>query len=143
MICPLITVSAKALRLYEARGLLLPDAHSDAGYRLYGAPALARLNEVGVLKRAGFTLAEIGKLLQRKGSAAAVVEARIVALRVFARFGVFHPAPAQRRQGLAAAAVAPTPGRPAALRRGAQRDEFGEGGDDAVRRRRVRIWPLG
>ena len=74
-------ISAKALRLYEARGLLQPDAHSDAGYRLYGAPALARLNEVGVLKRAGFTLAEIGTLLQRKGSAAAVVEARILVLR--------------------------------------------------------------
>lgn len=74
-------VSAKALRLYEARGLLQPDAHSDAGYRLYGPPALARLNEIGVLKRAGFTLAEIGRLLARKGSAAALVEARIVGLR--------------------------------------------------------------
>lgn len=74
-------VSAKALRLYEARGLLTPDAHSDSGYRLYGAAALARLNEIGVLKRAGFTLAEIGRLLGRKGSAAALVEARIVALR--------------------------------------------------------------
>ena len=74
-------VSAKALRLYEARGLLQPDAHSDGGYRLYGAPALARLSEIGVLKRAGFTLAEIGKLLERKGSAAGLIEARIVALR--------------------------------------------------------------
>lgn len=34
-----------------------------------------------MLKRAGFTLAEIGKLLERKGSAAALIEARIVALR--------------------------------------------------------------
>lgn len=74
-------LSAKALRLYEARGLLQPDAHSDGGYRLYGPPSLARLNEIGVLKRAGFTLAEIGELLERKGSAAALVEARIVALR--------------------------------------------------------------
>lgn len=74
-------VSAKALRLYEARGLLQPDAHSESGYRLYGPPALARLNEIGVLKRAGFTLAEIGRLLGRKGSAAALIETRIVALR--------------------------------------------------------------
>lgn len=74
-------VSARALRLYESRGLLEPDAHSDSGYRLYGSPALARLNEIGVLKRAGFTLAEIGTLLQRNGSAAALVEVRIVALR--------------------------------------------------------------
>lgn len=28
--------------------LLEPDAHSDSGYCLYGAPALARLNEIGV-----------------------------------------------------------------------------------------------
>lgn len=74
-------VSARALRLYEARGLLQPDAHSESGYRLYGAPALARLNEIGVLKRAGFTLAEIGKLLGRESPAAALVEARIVALQ--------------------------------------------------------------
>lgn len=74
-------VSAKALRLYEARGLLRPDARSQAGYRLYGATALARLAEIGVLKRAGFTLAEIGRLLARKGSAAALIEARIAALR--------------------------------------------------------------
>lgn len=31
-------LSAKALRLYEARGLLRPDARSAGGYRLYGAP---------------------------------------------------------------------------------------------------------
>ncbi|MFO1507736.1 MAG: MerR family transcriptional regulator [Lysobacterales bacterium] len=74
-------VSAKALRLYEARGLLQPDGRSERGYRLYGAPALARLNEIGVLKRAGFALAEIGALLQRRGSAAALIEARIVVLR--------------------------------------------------------------
>ena len=74
-------VSAKALRLYEARGLLRPDTHTASGYRLYGAPALARLNEIGVLKRAGFTLAEIGRLLERRGSATALIEARIVALR--------------------------------------------------------------
>src|SRR5579875_1592550 len=66
-------LSAKALRLYDAR--------SDSGYRLYGAKALARLSEIAVLKRAGFTLAEIGSLLRRTGSAAALVEARIVALR--------------------------------------------------------------
>ena len=74
-------LSAKALRLYEARGLLKPDAHSVSGHRLYGAKALARLSEIAVLKRAGFTLAEIGALLQRKGSAATLIEARIVALR--------------------------------------------------------------
>lgn len=74
-------LSAKALRLYEARGLLAPDARSASGYRLYGPPALARLAEIGVLKRAGFTLGEIAELLARKGSAVALIEARITALR--------------------------------------------------------------
>ena len=74
-------LSAKALRLYEVRGLLAPDARSDSGYRLYGAKALARLAEIGVLRRAGFTLSEIGALLKRKGSAASLIEARIAALR--------------------------------------------------------------
>lgn len=74
-------LSAKALRLYEARGLLVPDARSASGYRLYGARALARLAEIAVLRRAGFTLAEIGALLLREAAAAALIEARIVALR--------------------------------------------------------------
>lgn len=74
-------LSARALRLYEARGLLTPDARSDSGYRLYGARSLARLAEIGVLRHAGFSLSEIGALLQRKGSAAALIEARIATLR--------------------------------------------------------------
>lgn len=74
-------LSRKALRLYEARGLLEPDAHSGAGYRLYGRPALARLAEIEVLKRAGFSLVEIRKLLEHEAPAAKLVEARIVSLR--------------------------------------------------------------
>jgi MerR family transcriptional regulator, thiopeptide resistance regulator len=76
-----IGMSARALRLYEARGLLAPDARSANGYRLYGAQALARLAEIAVLRRAGFTLAEIGTLLLREAAATALIEARIVALR--------------------------------------------------------------
>lgn len=74
-------VSAKALRLYEARGLLTPDTRSTSGYRLYGAKALGRLAEIGVLRRAGFALAEVATLLQREGTATALIESRIVALR--------------------------------------------------------------
>ncbi len=64
-------VSAKALRLYEQRGLLKPCAHSEAGYRLYGPDALQRMMQIVVLKRSGFSLAEIGRLLARDASAAA------------------------------------------------------------------------
>lgn len=63
-------VSAKALRLDESRGLLKPAAHSAAGYRLYDAAALARLNQIVLLKRAGFRLGEIGRLLARDPLAA-------------------------------------------------------------------------
>jgi DNA-binding transcriptional MerR regulator len=56
-------VSAKALRLYEQRGLLKPCSHSEAGYRMYGPDALRRLMQIVVLKRSGFTLAEIAGLL--------------------------------------------------------------------------------
>lgn len=56
-------VSAKALRLYEQRGLLKPCTHSPAGYRLYGPDALQRLMQVVLLKRSGFSLAQITALL--------------------------------------------------------------------------------
>jgi DNA-binding transcriptional MerR regulator len=71
-------VSAKALRLYEQRGLLHPAAHSAAGYRLYDAGSLAALSRIVVLRRAGFSLAEIGQLLTRDAAAAA----RLLDLRI-------------------------------------------------------------
>ncbi|HTA64935.1 MAG TPA: MerR family transcriptional regulator [Xanthomonadaceae bacterium] len=74
-------VSAKALRLYEQRGLLKPCAHSEAGYRLYGPDALRRLMQIVVLKRSGFSLAQIGRLLERDAKAAAhLLAARIATL---------------------------------------------------------------
>jgi DNA-binding transcriptional MerR regulator len=70
------------LRLYEQRGLLLPSAHSEAGYRLYGPDALRRLVRIVVLKRSGFSLAEIGGLLATdRGEMAALFGARIEALQ--------------------------------------------------------------
>ncbi|WP_168149128.1 MerR family transcriptional regulator [Solimonas marina] len=56
-------LSARALRLYEQRGLLQPCTHSVAGYRLYGPAALQRLMQIALLRRSGFTLAQIGQLL--------------------------------------------------------------------------------
>ena len=63
-------VSAKALRLYERHGLLRPDAHSEAGYRLYGPAAASRLRQILQLKRAGFRLAEIAGMLARDAAIA-------------------------------------------------------------------------
>lgn len=72
-------MSAKALRLYEARGLLKPCSHSPSGYRLYGPDALQRLMQIALLKRAGFSLAEMGLLLARDGHKAAEVLATRIA----------------------------------------------------------------
>jgi MerR family transcriptional regulator, thiopeptide resistance regulator len=59
-------VSAKALRLYEARGLLKP-LRSQAGWRTYGAKELARLHQILALKQLGLPLARIEELLSRRG----------------------------------------------------------------------------
>lgn len=58
-------LTARALRFYEARGLVRP-LRTNSGRRLYGASELARLNEIAVLKSAGFSLASIGCLLDGK-----------------------------------------------------------------------------
>jgi DNA-binding transcriptional MerR regulator len=52
----------RALRFYEARGLIRP-LRSEGGRRVYGAGELARLNAIVTLKRAGFSIAEIGRML--------------------------------------------------------------------------------
>lgn len=69
-------VSAKALRLYEARGLLKP-LRSEAGWRSYGARELARLHHILALKRLGLPLAQISELLLRRN----VSLARVLAVQ--------------------------------------------------------------
>lgn len=60
-VCRRTGLSARALRFYEARGLVAAQ-RSAAGQRRYGAGEVARLHQVTVLKRAGFSLAQIGAL---------------------------------------------------------------------------------
>jgi DNA-binding transcriptional MerR regulator len=57
-------VSVRMLRHYDALGLLRP-AHVDpaTGYRSYRADQFARLNRIIALKELGFTLGQIGTLL--------------------------------------------------------------------------------
>ncbi|MCA9517968.1 MAG: MerR family transcriptional regulator [Myxococcales bacterium] len=52
-------VSVRTLHHYEAIGLLTPSARTDAGYRLYGAAELARLQEILVLRALGLPLEAI------------------------------------------------------------------------------------
>ena len=55
-------VSAKALRLYEERGLLHP-VRTEAGWRAYGPAEMARAAEVVALRRLGLSLAQVGRVL--------------------------------------------------------------------------------
>jgi MerR family transcriptional regulator, thiopeptide resistance regulator len=54
-------LTSRALRFYEARGLLKP-LRTYGGRRLYGAGELERIQQILALKRAGLSLAQIGKL---------------------------------------------------------------------------------
>jgi DNA-binding transcriptional MerR regulator len=55
-------LTPRALRFYEARGLVTP-LRTAAGRRVYGPNELARLNAAVALKRAGFSLKKVGELL--------------------------------------------------------------------------------
>jgi len=54
-------LTSRALRFYEARGLVTP-VRTHTGRRLYGAAELEQLSRVLSLKRAGLTLAQIARL---------------------------------------------------------------------------------
>ncbi|MBL8696921.1 MAG: MerR family transcriptional regulator [Alphaproteobacteria bacterium] len=54
-------VSAKALRLYEERGLIAP-VRSAAGWRAYGPAEMARAADIVALRTLGFSLAQIARV---------------------------------------------------------------------------------
>ena len=60
-VAQLTGLTSRALRFYEARGLVKP-IRSASGRRYYGPTELERLHKVIVMKRAGLTLAQIQKL---------------------------------------------------------------------------------
>ena len=73
-------LTSRALRFYEARGLVQP-LRTYSGRRLYGAGELERINQIVALKRAGLTLAQIGALtLGRKLDLGALIDAQLAAL---------------------------------------------------------------
>ncbi len=55
-------VSAKALRLYEARGLLTPP-RTGAGWRAYGPAEMARAGEIAALRALGLSLSQTARVL--------------------------------------------------------------------------------
>ena len=56
-------VSAKALRLYEARGLIAP-VRTAAGWRAYGPDEMARVAEIAALRELGLSLAQVARVLE-------------------------------------------------------------------------------
>ena len=55
-------VSAKALRLYEQRGLIAP-IRSAAGWRSYGPDEVARAAEIVALRMLGLSLGQVSRVL--------------------------------------------------------------------------------
>jgi DNA-binding transcriptional MerR regulator len=56
-------ISAKALRLYEQRAMLVPD-RTPAGWRAYGPDEMARAAEIVALRKLGLSLVQIERLLK-------------------------------------------------------------------------------
>ncbi len=56
-------LTRKALRHYEALGLVEPAARTEAGYRLYDEECLRRIELVNRAKVLGLTLAEAGEFI--------------------------------------------------------------------------------
>jgi DNA-binding transcriptional MerR regulator len=70
-------LTSRALRFYEARGCLKP-LRTYSGRRLYGRGELERIQQILALKRAGLSLAQIGKLTARESiDLGAVVDAQL------------------------------------------------------------------
>jgi len=57
-------VTVRTLHHYDRTGLLTPGARSRAGYRLYDETDLARLQQILFYRELGFSLDEIGTILE-------------------------------------------------------------------------------
>ena len=73
-------LTSRALRFYEARGLIMP-LRTASGRRHYGPAELERLHQILAMKRAGLTLAQIQRLTgRRQVDLRSMVEAHIEVL---------------------------------------------------------------
>jgi DNA-binding transcriptional MerR regulator len=113
-------LTARTIRYYEELGLLKPVARSEGDYRLFDPDDLERLRFIkGLRDDAGFSLAEIGQLLEDEN----------VRARNRARFRTTAD-PAERR-AIVADAIGRVDRQVASLRRKVERLEtmIGEAGD--------------
>jgi DNA-binding transcriptional MerR regulator len=70
----------RTIRFYSDSGVVPPADRTDAGYRLYGPDALARLGLVRTLRDLGVDLATIRRVLEREVSLTDVAAAHAAAL---------------------------------------------------------------
>jgi DNA-binding transcriptional MerR regulator len=66
-VADLAGISVRTLHHYDEIGLLRPAATSPASYRLYDDGDLARLQQILFFRELGFSLKEIGPILDRPG----------------------------------------------------------------------------
>jgi DNA-binding transcriptional MerR regulator len=75
-------LSVRALHHYDGIGLLQPSLRTAAGYRLYAAGDIARLQQIVSLRQLGLSLAEVGETLRRPDhSSLRIVELHLDRLR--------------------------------------------------------------
>jgi DNA-binding transcriptional MerR regulator len=75
-------LTVRALHHYDAIGLLTPSWHTEAGYRLYTADDIGRLQQILSLRQLGFSLDDIRACLDRPGfSPLEVIGVHIARLR--------------------------------------------------------------
>ncbi len=72
-------LSRSTLLYYESIGLLRRPPRTTGNYRAYSEADLARLQQIGVYRKVGLSLAAVRKVLdQSRGDAAAVLQRRLV-----------------------------------------------------------------
>jgi DNA-binding transcriptional MerR regulator len=70
----------KTIRFYSDEGLLPPTERTDAGYRLYDARAMARLELVRTLRELGLGLADVSAVLSRSSTVGELANRHVEAL---------------------------------------------------------------
>jgi MerR family transcriptional regulator, thiopeptide resistance regulator len=91
-------VSPKALRLYEAHGLIAP-LRTQSGWRAFAAKDVARLHQILALKRLGLPLSRIAELLARRPVALEALLAAQEEARVSRALGLVRKARAKLAGG--------------------------------------------
>ncbi|HNY10113.1 MAG TPA: MerR family transcriptional regulator [Candidatus Wallbacteria bacterium] len=70
-------LSRSTLLYYDRIGLLRPGGRTASGYRIYTQNDMGRLERICFFREAGLELSEIGRLLEKSGNDASILENRL------------------------------------------------------------------